>query len=324
MVGRFFFGVVLLCVLGCGDDAAVDAGRDATVDAVGADTATDAPGVDAPGVDATRDDTGVAPGVVWFSDWRNGTGTEQTALYDGDKWNGQLCAADVAEVVDAAGLDFPTANVYRSDYDVPGNCLMVQVTDAWAPPAPGEYMFVRAYYRNAMPDGTEIGFPHPLHIGRSASADASYSTWFNFSGPEAGVSGMSISLGGGPEYPDRFWGWGFQTNTTYRLEVRIHRVTADQARVDVRVYDTAGTLVADSDDWNNGETEDHPQFRTLAGSAPTYPVNDESFTLLELGNNDPAGLVAGSGRYVYWGALAVVVSADPDAWPGAYPSPAER
>lgn len=311
----------LVGVVACGDDAVgSDGGSDAAPDTtLGGDTAVSDTAVG----DTARPDGGSGAGLVWFSDWRSGTGAEQSALYDGGKWNDQLCGADVAEVVDATGLDFPTTNVYRSLYDNPGNCLMVQVTGAWAAPGPNEYMFVRAYYRNAMPDDTTIGFPHPLHIGRSASMDASYATWFNFSGPIGGVSGMQISVGGGPVYPDQFWGWGFETNRTYRLEVRMHRLTADTATVDVRVYNSAGGLVSDSDDWTNGEGTGHPSFRTLSESAPQFPVTDDSFTLIELGNNDPAGLEAATDRQVYWGGLAVAVSADADAWVGAYPTPME-
>ena len=48
-----------------------------------------------------------------------------------------------------------------------------------------------------------------------------------------------------------------------------------------------------------------------------------AFTLIELGNNDPAGQEAASDRFVYWGAMVVIISSDPDAWPGAYPLPQE-
>src|SRR5690606_1469750 len=156
----------LTSFVACGDDpedapsdtadtSEADA-TDVAADTIDVDAAdSDTPGQDVPTTDV-RPDGGSGAGLVWFSDWRNGTGSERAALYDGDKWTDQLCNAPVAEVVAATGLDFPTDNVYRSHYDTPGNCLMVQVTGAWDPPAPGEYMFVRAYYRNAMPDGAEV------------------------------------------------------------------------------------------------------------------------------------------------------------------------
>jgi hypothetical protein len=299
-------GLVALFVLGCGDggSSAIDGGT--SVDA-SLPTADGGPAADVP--------------VVWFSDWRHALGTSRDALYDGDRWTGQLCAADVAEVVDAAGLGFPTPHVYRADYRNPGDCLMVQVTDRWSPPRAGQYFFVRVYYRNAIPDGEVLGFPHPLHIGRSAVPTATYATWVNFVAPAGGVSPMTLQLGGGPEWPDRFWGFGFRTNETYRLELRIHRREETRAAIDLRVYDGRGDLVAEDDDWGNGESGSN--FRSLATSDPTFPVDDASFTLLEIGNNDPAMIEPGTGRYVYFGAVAVVVSDDPNDWPGPYPTAAE-
>lgn len=257
--------------------------------------------------------------LAWFSDWRTATGASQQALYDGSKWTGQLCNHDVVEIISASGLDFPTNNVLRADYQTDMECLMVQAQDQWPAPGVGEYLFVRLYYRNAIPDGVAVGLPHPVHIGHSPAA--SYATWVNLEPTSGGVSRMILQLGGGPAYPDQFWGWPFNTNQTYRLELRLHRVTADTAKVDVRVYDGSGALLADDDDWNNGEVSANR--RTLAQSDPTFPVTDASFRLIEIGNNGPAGLAAGAGRFIYIGGVAVAVSANPDAWPGPYPAPAE-
>jgi hypothetical protein len=259
--------------------------------------------------------------LAWFSDWRTATGTSQNALYDGSKWSGQLCMHDVAAIVAADGLDFPTTNVFRSDYVGLGNCLMIQARDRWLAPQVGEYLFVRLYYRNAMPDGAVVGNPHPIHIGTGTNGQA-YTVVMNFTGPNNGVSRMRVNLPGAQQWPDAFWSYPFNTHETYRIEFRLHRVTQTTARLDLRVYDSANNLVGDNDDFHNGETGANS--RTLTESDPTLTVDDHSFTLLELGNNDPAGADDGDDWFVYWGAAAVVVSDDAAAWPGPYPAGAER
>lgn len=287
-----------------------------------------APTSGAASTDATTDATSTTgpgnaegPMPAWFSDWRTATGRTEDALRDGGKWTDQLCAAPVLEVVNAAGLGFPTANALRVSYENPGECLMVQTTDQWPAPEAGEYLFFRTYLRIEIPDGEMLGFPHPIHLGRPAAPDAAYSTWFNFNAPSAGVSPFVLQLGGGPQWPDTGWQWGFAVGETYRLELRVFRETESTARVDIRVHDGSGALVAESPDWHNGETG--PNERNLADSAPTFPVEDASFRLLELGNNDPLGLLAGAERYLYFGGTAIVLSPDHDDWPGPYPSAAE-
>lgn len=305
---------------------AIDSGaaRDAGLDAGGASDAGLSPdaGATADAGLPPRDAGALEP--AWFSDWRTARGTTRQALYDGSKWTGQLCTSNVVEVIDAAGLDFPTRNVYRVEYRMPGECLMVQAIDQWRAVAPGEYLFVRVYYRSALPDGVGIGNAHPFHLGRGpAGATGSYTTLFNITAPTAGVGTMTLNLPDGPPYPDRFWGFGFRTNETYRIELRLFRETATTARVSVRVSDRSGALVAQDADWTNGEPPGHPSRRTLSQSNPVIPVVDASFRLLELGNNDSAGLVTSPGRFIYWGGLAVGVSADPNAWLGPYPTGAE-
>jgi hypothetical protein len=105
----------------------------------------------------------------------------------------------------------------------------------------------------------------------------------------------------------------------HRVEVRVRRLTASTATVDLRVFDASGTLLAESADWDNGETG--PSRRTLAQSAPVFPVTDDSFTLLEVGNNDPGGLQeVAADRFVSFGGVAVLrTPPGGDAWVGPWP-----
>lgn len=271
-----------------------------------------------------RADAGAQPGrdggptLAWFSDWRTATGSSQTARYDGSRWTAQLCASPVLEVVPGRPLGFPTTNALRASYRRPGECQMVQATGRWSAPAVGEYLFVRFYVRNDLPEGAAVGNPHPLHLGRAGSVGPPYALWFNFGAPTAGRARMVLQLGGGPEYPDRFWSYPFSTGQVYRVEVRVHRRSATTASVDLRVSDASGALIGQSADWDNGEIGANR--RTLAQSAPTFPVTDDSFTLLEVGNNDPGGLLEEPGnRHVSFAGVAVVIDRSSEAWPGAWP-----
>jgi hypothetical protein len=256
--------------------------------------------------------------LAWFSDWRTALGASQAARYDGTRWNGQLCSAPVLEVVPTGSLGFPTPNALRARYRRPGECQMVQVTNRWAAPPVGGALFVRFYVRNDLPDGSPVGNPHPLHLGRAGTPGAPYALWFNFGSPSGGRARMVLQLGGGPPYPDRFWSFPFEASRAYRVEVRVRRISATTATPDLRVYDATGALVGQSADWDNAEQG--PSRRTLTQSAPIFPVTDESFTLLEVGNNDPGGLLeTPTDRFVSFAAVAVVVSTDPEAWPGPWP-----
>lgn len=268
--------------------------------------------------DAGPRDAGSGVSLAWFSDWRTATGDSQAARYDGTRWNGQLCSAPVLDVVPATGLGFPTTNALRARYRRPGECQMVQVTNRWSAPPVGGALFLRFYVRNDLPEGSVVGNPHPVHLGRAGAPGAAYALWFNFGSPSGGRARMVLQLGGGPMYPDRFWSFPFEAGRAYRVEVRVRRLTAQTATPDLRVFDAAGVLVGQSADWDNAETGANR--RTLAQSAPVFPVTDDSFTLLEVGNNDPGGLVESmTDRVVSFAGVAVVVSDGVEAWPGAWP-----
>ncbi len=334
---RLTLGVLLL--FGCSGSAAGDGGASDTSPVVDggemrdAGNPSDAGAFDAGAFDAGAFDAGVAsdaatpddagaPPLVWFSDWRTATGDSQRARYDGTRWNGQLCSSPVLDVVPAAGLGFPTANALRARYRRPSECQMVQVTNRWSAPPVGGSLVLRFYVRNDLPEGSPVGNPHPLHLGRPGTAGAAYALWFNFGAPTGGRARMVLQLGGGPAYPDRFWSFAFASGVVHRVEVRVRRLTMTTATVDLRVFDSTGRLLGDSASWNNGETG--ANLRTLAQSAPVFPVNDDSFTLVEVGNNDPGGLQeAAADRFVTFGAVAVLVSPRSDLWAGPWPLGAE-
>jgi hypothetical protein len=330
---RLTLGVVLL-LLGCSNGAVGDGGsQDANPVVDGGETRDGANPSEAGAFDAGAFDTGVARDaaalddaggapLVWFSDWRTATGDTQLARYDGTRWTGQLCEAPVLEVMPAAVLGFPTRNALRMRYRRQSECQMLQVTNRWSAPPVGGSLVLRFYVRNDLPEGSAVGNPHPLHLGRPGAAGAPYALWFNFGAPTGGRARMVLQLGGGPEYPDRFWSFAFASHVVHRVEVRVRRLTMTTATVDLHVFDATGRMLGDSADWNNGETG--ANLRTLAQSAPVFPVNDDSFTLVEVGNNGPAGLQEYvADRFVTFGAVAVLVSPRSDLWAGPWPLGAE-
>jgi hypothetical protein len=320
------FGVVMM--LGCSgsnasdssasDTGALDAPASDSGVAVDADSALDAEAIDTSVVhDAATVDAATTT-LAWFSDWRTATGESQLARYDGTRWNGQLCNAPVLEVVPVGTLGFPTRNALRARYRRPSECQMVQVTNRWSAPPVGGSLVLRFYVRNDLPEGSPVGNPHPLHLGRPGTSGPPYALWFNFGAPMGGRARMVLQLGGGPEYPDRFWSFPFASGAVHRVEVRVRRLTMTTATVDLRVFDASGRLLGENADWNNGETG--PSLRTLAQSAPVFPVTDASFTLLEVGNNDPGGLQEAAGdRFVTFAGVAVIVSPRSDLWAGPWP-----
>jgi hypothetical protein len=243
--------------------------------------------------------------IAWSSDWRTSTGTSGTALRDGGKWTGELCDHPVAQVVPASGLGFPAGmtHVLRSEYSN-DLCRMVRATNQWTAPAVGQSIYFRIYYRNAAPDGANIGQAHPVQATSIA--------WeWKIRMPSNGITTLQWIF---PNlaYPDTHYDAPVNTHQTYRLEWRIQRVSSSTCKVQVRVYDSGNVLIHD----NN-------TFRSESYGGTTYPLatrnpdmpcsGDSDFRTLEVGNNGPITTV-GPGVYVYWGGAAVSLT----GWVGPY------
>jgi hypothetical protein len=114
--------------------------------------------------------------------------------------------------------------------------------------------------------------------------------------------------------------WGgplLDTGVVYRFEVQIEKVDALEFHAHVRVFDAAGTLLYDDDDFDNwssglGATErmtlaDLPDLHFAAADAP-------SLDGFRAGNNGLADMGYGQLLYAYQAGFAVCA----DDWCGSY------
>jgi hypothetical protein len=293
----------LLVVLSVGCDGAPTASQDLAIgdaavalDMAGGDAATAAP--DLSGQPSSN--------IVWFSDWRTATGNSTAALRDNGKWTSELCAAPVAEVVPATGLAFPAgmANVFRSQYYMPGQCRMMHTDSQWPAPAVGQSLYFRIYYRNAVADGASLAEAHPIQATNIA--------WeWKLTTPAAGIAPLRWIF---PQqvYPDIHFDAPLQTNQTYRVEWRIQHQAVGVCKVELRVYDGSDVLR-----FGNGDflTELYlGQNIPLAVRNPDLACGASAdFQTMEVGNNDP-NVYTGVNQYVYWGGAAVSAT----HWVGPY------
>jgi hypothetical protein len=281
----------------------------------GANTAT-ATASDLPAVTFTAN-TGAGPqtGISWFTDWRSGTGTGTTALRDGSgtsaKWSSEACINPLLTVMPATGLGFPAglANVLRTEFSAQ-LCRKVVRDTGWTTPAIGEYVFYRLYFRDDMPDGANGGGAHLVesHIGDIAWAlrwqNASAGNFrFEWVFPRQAQSDIAF-------------GTSLQTGATYRVEWRLQRIDATNAKASVRIYNSSGTMVADDSNLlNSGSVSLATRNPSITGISS---VNND-LRSIDLGQSGQFGATAGPGIYVYFGGLAVRVTSDANGWIGPYP-----
>jgi hypothetical protein len=204
--------------------------------------------------------------TFFSSRWDTATGTSTTAVLDGAKWHGvggDNLGGTVLEVV-APGSMSPAwtgdGNVLRessiqADYEI-GNSDVTESTSH----------YVRVY---VMWSGT--GFGRRNHNGAYDPKDSIDVVWLGWW--DNGAAGIcpSVAIGafeGGP-------GGGITANpalnlafaTWYRLEWYMEYLTATTFRLWPRIYNMAGTLVFDSDDYlnKNDTSETLTEFYTAGG-----------------------------------------------------------
>lgn len=267
--------------------------------------------------------------VAWSTDWRAARGTTTDALRDGGKWSSHVGNTSpmlivegepLGAVTSAAGLGFPGTmdNVFRSMVYEDGQELGFTVrrtAPSLAPyqvPAVGEYMFTRIYTRLEAREGDNVGVLHWLHWGGEGGH-----LWAEYVGRVTSGE-ISLALLANPNQHDDAVHWvTVPVNQTYRLEVRLFRDTSSTARLSVRLFDAAGNLLGDDDDFHENGTP-----LRAANPAISYDGNaDAFFRQFQAGANNSVllgGMVAPG--FLYLGGLAVAVSSDPDMWIGGYPA----
>ncbi len=264
---------------------------------------------------------GAAPAVprdiLFFSDWRTATGNSPDAVADGGKWdivsNG---ARDTMNIIRSTGLDFPSRNVFQMIATERWQGFGIVRKTGLPIPAPGESRYYRWYIRMMQPDDLADFQTHPIQDGNAASQ----TNWMFVvhNGPHVNHGNAPVPKGkwqaqfwsgGGAGNDARWFGPLLNKNETYRFELQIERTGSTTYRMHVRIYDGAGTLIADDDDIQsiNGTAR--------LSSNPTLRFNNVAhMDGLNAGNNGIAGTGPFPFTYAYEGCFAI----RSDDWCGPY------
>ncbi|HEY0674232.1 MAG TPA: Ig-like domain-containing protein [Longimicrobiales bacterium] len=251
--------------------------------------------------------------IVFSSDFSTALGTSSAAVTDGGRWNIQATTPETMRIISAAGLGFPSANVMEMIATSERQGFAIIRKTGMPIPAVGESRYYRWYIRVMQPDNLSDYNSHPIQDGNAASQTNWMFLVIGQGGPGSVPAGhyQPEFWANSAAYPNQRWyGPDLPKNQTYRYELQIHRVTSTQFQMHVRIYNSAGTLVADDDDFRNYDVG-----VTLA-SNPTFPLTAATnLDGLNAGNNGIANLPAGSNfTYAYEGAFAVCSG----GWCGPY------
>jgi hypothetical protein len=221
----------------------------------------------------------------WFDDFRSGTLTAEGLVEEATN-------AD-AVIVSASGLGFPSGvvNVAKNIHGPGALDYQLVANDLWPNPAVGEYVFLRTYIRNTLPNGANTGADHGMqcNVGDVKWAwlvdPGSGGTYYM---DTASSAEGNINLAS-----------GMTKSEVQRIEWRLSRVTSSTGVTTFRIYSAAGTLLGENT--RNLASMTNSLYRTarwgIAGlGGATY-----------------------SGDGIHWGCLAARVSASSSDWIGAYP-----
>lgn len=265
---------------------------------------------------ATVTVSGTPPATVFDSEWATATGTGASAVTDGGAWDqsgGSASPNQVLNVLNTGNaLGFPTTNVLRVEMN---NEYYGVVEKDEAYPISTSH-FARFYFRNDV--DSEMSQDHAyaynnLH-GLSSSGDiqaAPFCIWTNL-GDGAGFWRAGLIIPN--SYPNNRWkSPALSNDTVYRYEYEFEYIGATTYRVWPRIYDAAGTLLYDSDDYLNIEddattltafNDANPAGFTLANILNGPTANAQDARAIGLGNPGPAGNTI-VGEYFYFAGFAV-------------------
>ncbi len=241
-------------------------------------------------------------GVTFSSDWGSATGTALSALTDGGKWDDVYCgsASQTLSVVAGGPVGWTlTPNVLRLRQMGESTCGLLEKVNAV--PASTTH-WGRFYFRN-----DETGTTHNHVATYFPVGDIQVAIW-NRAGS---ASGLRLFLRTYKDPSLQFAGWPYSYwelptslshGVWYRYEWHMEHVTASTYRLWPRVYNMAGTLIADADDYrdSNGGRSLAAHYATGAtfGVVPTLARN------FGLGNEGPAGS-GNTGGYWYHARVAL-------------------
>jgi hypothetical protein len=240
---------------------------------------------------------GTQPPLLWSSDWSLATGESSPAVNDGGRWEAAWNTEDMVTVVPATGLQFPSSmpNVLAIRYT--GTRARGVIADGrWAPPAVGETLYFRFYWRMAI-DASAQGTHHPLgtrpNLGGFAMVHDS---------PAGSPDFLWFVANGHSNFAlNHRWETRLSKHTTYRIEWAISRTGSSTYRWQARVYDSAGTLIRGLSDfrcaWGHAA-------HTLADQPDITFDDAASFANLFVSHQGD-WQVAGPNNRMYYGGFAV-------------------
>jgi hypothetical protein len=264
-------------------------------------------------------------GFLFHSDWSTATGLTDAALRDTSKalpWDiviGSQPLANTCAIVSAAGLDFPSTNVFQvnGDYAGPGvqpimtrQVSILPGNNHWPIPAVGQSLFFRLYKRVVYPVPPNPALGNNNHCIEEQGGGAS--NWsFSFDIDANGwrpkmqsqvSTRFMLSNAGAAAYLAR--------NQTYRIEWQVHRIGATTYNLHMRIYNSAGTLLYSDANFVN------PANGQSLANAPTLTLtNPETLDGFQVGTNGP-GVDPGGTVTPMWYIGCCAVRADD--WCGPY------
>jgi hypothetical protein len=250
--------------------------------------------------------------VLFFSDFRTALGNSSAAVTDGGKWNVQATTPETMRIISSAGLAFPTANVMEMIATPERQGFAIIRKTGMPTPGIGESRYYRWYIRVMQPDNLSDYNSHPIQDGNASSQTNWMFLIIGQGGPgnvPAGHYQPEFWAESSPYPHQRWFGPDLPKNQTFRFEMQIYRANATQFQMHIRVYDSAGTLVADDDDFQAYDVG------TRLSTNPLFPFTAvQNMDGLNAGNNGIANMPANSFTHSYQGGFAVCSN----TWCGPY------
>ncbi len=247
--------------------------------------------------------TGEPVPLVFSSEWTSSTGNTQSAVTDGGKWNGLACSNyhQTLAVVPGSSVGFNrSANVLRIQ-DL-GSSICGMLEQSAAVPASTTH-WGRMYFRNDIAaSGTHN------HVGTYNAIGNIQVTWWSRQGTTANgfypFLRMYYQGNGSPTaYPYNRWAprQPLANNTWYRYEWHMEFLSPTVYRLWPRVYDMAGNLILDADDFLQSDppSSGGHSLASYYAAGNSFGYSDATLSRrLGLGNEGPPSSV-NSGQYWY-------------------------
>lgn len=262
---------------------------------------------------------GGGPELVFASDWSTATGTGNTAVLDGGKWdtanNVNSPTAGRVTVISASGLDFPSgmANVLAIRYENSTDTFCgISLANGWDLPPIGGSIYFRTYFRHDISGSHSAINHHPVQMCSSAGSCCPQGWWRMAKGATFPM-GVSAAESGGGEH---LWATTISRETTYRFEEQYERTGTNTYTMHLRIYNSANQLVKQDADF---DCHFHGPGQHLLSTEPSITVTDltcyrnkmivnQGVGFFGWGSDDPAH------NRIFYGGFAVSLTGWCGAW----------